>query len=206
LIEVETAAATTSTEIKYRLRASGLARDVVFGVWAKDFGHAYHEVASGFRLDESGAIVSNEVDGDRRPRRLDELVLTPGPYPRGAAWEVALASLDGHLRTFAKVIPRPLTGRDGTCSISLELASRRGDRFVVSGAGFVPGEDISTELRYSGQTSRKTARVSAEGHLMPDVLFLGGTSPDHGARFLVKGRSCEVAVDYQWGEPALEPR
>src|SRR5262245_25169495 len=52
-----------STTVKYRLRASGLPRGVVFGVWAKDFGHSFHEVAGGFRMDEFGNMVSSELDG-----------------------------------------------------------------------------------------------------------------------------------------------
>jgi len=32
----------------------GLPRGGVFGVWAKDFGHAFHAVAVGFRMDEAG--------------------------------------------------------------------------------------------------------------------------------------------------------
>src|SRR5262245_59775322 len=31
---------------RYRLQASGLPHGVVFGVWAKDFGHAFHQVVS----------------------------------------------------------------------------------------------------------------------------------------------------------------
>ena len=53
-----------SATVKYRLQASGLPRGIVFGVWAKDFGHSFHEVATGFQMDGSGVMVSNELDGD----------------------------------------------------------------------------------------------------------------------------------------------
>jgi hypothetical protein len=177
---------------------------VVFGVWAKDFGHSFHEVAAGFRMDESGVIVSGELDSGGRQRRLDEMTLEPGPYyPRGAVWEVALASVDLTLTAFAKVIPRPLTARDGSCTVSLDLASRRGDRFVASGAGFTPDEDVVSELRYAGKMIQKRQRVSAEGQLPLNVISHGAIGTDHSARYAVKGHSCNVAVEYEWGEPAL---
>ncbi len=83
---------------------------------------------------------------------------------------------------------------------------RRGNRFLASGAGFAPGEDVSTELRYSGRVIRKGQRVSAEGRLPPDVISHGASGGDRHARYTVKGRSCEVAVQYEWGEPALTRR
>ncbi len=191
---IELPATITSATARYRLRVSRLPRDVVFGVWAKDFGHSFHEVATGFRMDASGAMVSSELDVagwvwrwwhwlvSSRPRRLDEMALEPGTYyPRGAFWEVALASVDLTRTAFAKVIPRPITARDGPCTVSLDLVSRRGDRFVASGAGFAPDEDVVTELWYAGRMIKKSQRVSAEGQLPPDVISHGASGNDHSA-------------------------
>jgi len=203
-----------SATVKYRLQASGLPRGVVFGIWAKDFGHAFHGVATGFHMDGSGVVVSSELDNiswvwrwwhrlvKGWPRRLDEMVLDPGPYyPRGAVWEVALASVDLTLTAFAKVIPYPISARDGACTVSLDLASRRGDRFVTSGSGFAPGDDVITESRYSGRVIHKRWRISPEGLLPPDVILHGASGTDHNARYAVKGRSCNVVVEYEWGSP-----
>ncbi len=204
---------------RYRLRAFGLPRGVVFGVWARDFGHSFHEVATGFQMDGSGVMVSNELDGaswirrwwrwlvNGQPQRLDEMALDPGPYyPRGAVWEVALASVDRTLTTFAKVIPYPITARDGACTVSLELASRRGDRFIASGAGFDPGDEVLAESRYSERIIQRWWRISPEGLLPPDVILHGANSTGHSARYAVKGRSCNVVVEYEWGKPALSRR
>jgi hypothetical protein len=216
LTELPSTTTPASTTARYRLRASGLPRGVVFGVWAKDFGHSFHEVAVGFRIDASGALVSSELDGagwlwrwwhwivSGQPRRLDEMAFEPGPsYPRGAVWEVALASVDLTLTAFAKVIPRPITARDGPCTVSLELVSRRGDRFVTSGAGFAPGDDVITESRYAGRVIQKQWRISPEGLLPPDVISHGASGTGRSASYAVKGRSCSVAVEYEWGDPAL---
>src|SRR5262249_41994512 len=140
LSELPSSKAPASTTARYQLRASGLPRGVVFSVWTKDFGHSFHEVAAGFWMDESRVIVSSEPAGTSgRPRRLDEMTFEPGPYPRGAVWEVALVSADRTLTAFAKVIPRPITARDGPCTVTLELVSLRGQRFMAAGTGFTPG-------------------------------------------------------------------
>jgi hypothetical protein len=186
----------------YRLLVWGFRRGIVYNVWARDFGHSFREIASGFRLGRGTAPVASEFEGGG-PRRLDEVVFSPGPYPRGAAWEVAIASDDLTLAAFARVIPRPIIARDGTCTVSLELASRRADRFVASGSGFAPGEGVTTQLTYAGQDVRKRQLVSADGRLLPEALSYAVHGPDPRARYVVAGRTCKVTIDYQWGEAGL---
>ena len=112
LVELPSSAAAGTA--KYRLRAEGVPHGVTFGVWTKDFGQQFTQVFSGIRMDEAGVLVF--VDGSGQPRRLEDIALDPGPYPRGAVWMVALASDDYKLSAFAKVIPHPIVGRDGTCA------------------------------------------------------------------------------------------
>src|SRR6266852_1282097 len=71
---------------KYRLRAEGVPRGVTFDVWTKDFGQPFTEAYSGFRMDEAGVLVSVNGSG---PRRLEDITLEPGPYPKGAVWKAA---------------------------------------------------------------------------------------------------------------------
>lgn len=202
---VELPAAPGSSAKRYRLQVGpGLPRGVVFGVFTRPFDHGYHELESGFQLDETGALAVPGAGGARK--RLDDLVLGPGPYPLGAAWEAALVSSDRAVRIFAKVIPHPLTATAGSCKLSLELASHLGDRFTASGSGFPPGEEAATEQRYSGRSIQKRNRVSAEGLLTPELLTHRDLGADRSARYTVRARTCEVSIDYDWGEPALTRR
>jgi len=118
-------------------------------------------------------------------------------------WMVALASDDHKLSAFAKVIPYPIAARDGTCVVSLELVSLFGYRFLASGFGFGPGEEVQVESRALGRVTPRKLRVSPGGLLPPDVISHGGISADRGARYTVKARSCEVSIEYDWGESAL---
>jgi hypothetical protein len=186
---------------RYRLHVEpGLPRGVVFGVFTKPFDHAFHEAEPGFQLDESGDLVSREAGSKRR---LNDMTFGPGTYPLGAAWEAALVSSDRAVRIFAKTIPYPITANDGACKVSLELSSDLGDRFVASGKGFPPGEDVLTQLRYSGRLIQGQSRISPLGLLAPDLISHRAIGADRGARYTVKARSCEVSVEYDWGEPAL---
>jgi hypothetical protein len=188
---------------RYRMYTVGLPRGVIFGVWTKDFGHSFHELASGFQVDEFGNLVSSKTG---RPQRLEEMSFEAGPYPRGAIWEVALVSVDRALTAFAKVIPYPITARDGPCTLSLELVTQRGERFVASGAGFPPGEEVITQSQYSESIIQKRRRISPEGLLPPDVVSHAAIGSDRSARYTIIARSCQVVVDYEWGEAALVRR
>jgi hypothetical protein len=186
---------------KYRLEVeAGLPRDVLFRVLTKDFSHGFHTVGSGFQLDDSGHLVSTET---RKPVRLNEMIFEPGPYPRGAAWEIALISADRNIRLFAKTIPYPILGHDGPCTISLELLSQRGDRFLALGSGFIPGDEVITESRYSGRVVQKRKEVSSAELFTLDAIAHGSRGLGGIARYTVTGQACNVVVDYEWGEPAL---
>jgi hypothetical protein len=189
---------------RYRLRAEGVPRGVGFGVWTKRFASDFKEVLPGFSTDDAGALVSK--DGSGKPQRLEDAVLEPGPYLKGAAWTVALASDDHKLSAFARVIPYPIGARDGSCIVTLELVSVHGDRFVTTGTGFAPGEDVDVEVRFSGRVSRKKLRAGADGRLPADLLSLGAANADSIARYAAKGRACEPAVEYEWGEAGLKLR
>jgi hypothetical protein len=93
--------------------------------------------------------------------------------------------------------------------VSLELASRRGERFIVSGAGFAPGERVMSEITSGGRTIEKSLQASPEGRLPQDIivhsagLSANPGSDDRIARYVVTSRSCEVRIEYEWGVPVL---
>jgi hypothetical protein len=227
---IELSRAVAPAGVQYRLQAVGMPQGIIFGVFTKDFAHSFHEVAAGFQVDESGNIVSNGIRetvqprrlyetvlnwlskswtawrSPSRPQRLEEIVLEPGPYPLGAAWEVAIVSSDRAFRAFAKVVPHPITARDGACTISLELISQRGEQFMASGTGFTPQDDVITESRYAGRVIQKQLRISSEGLLSPHVLSHGVGGADRSAHYTVKGHSCNITVEYKWGALALSRR
>ena len=193
-----------SAAVTYRLRVTGASREIIFNLWTQNFGAPFHMVASGLSLDESGNVVSSSSvkAGQSDP----PITISPGPYPQGAVWSVALVSVDRAVRGFAAVIPRPIISRSGTCMVQLELVSYRGDRFVATGAGFPPGDEVTIESRYAGRVIERRKTISSEGRLPLEVLTHETIGPDHKARYLVKCKSCAVAVDYQWGARALSRR
>jgi hypothetical protein len=199
---VELPRTSSADSVRYRLRASGVPHAVTLGIWTKDFGAQFQRVRAGFRADERG--VATTADG--QPAALDQVVLEPGPYLPGAAWEVSLASDDGAVSAFARVFPRPLTARSGSCAVALELISRRGDRFMASATGFAPGEEVSIEVHDAAGTAHRRLRVGADGAVPSDEVFHRPAPTDHRARYEVRGRACEAAISYEWGPAALVRR
>src|SRR5712691_5256212 len=168
---VEVPATASGGAIRYSLRTQGFPPGVIFGVLTKDFGRDFQETISGIRFDPSGAATTTEGSGLRR--ELDRIEIDPGPYPRGAAWGVALTSDDHKLAAFARVIPYPIQSRDGPCTVSLELISLYGNRFVASGSGFLPGEDVRVESTSAGRATYRALRVLNDGSLPSDVVSHG---------------------------------
>ena len=97
LVEAAPTAPSALASPSYRLVATGLPDGVIFNVWTRDYGHSFHEAASEFRKDETGRFVADR-QRNRPAQYLDELILEPGPYPRGAIWEVALPRRTGRSR------------------------------------------------------------------------------------------------------------
>jgi hypothetical protein len=194
----------TAEPRRYRLEPSGLPPGLTFSVWTKDFGHTFHEVVSGLVVDPSGALVAAVPDADGRRQRLDEMPLTPGPYPPGAIWEVALVSTDRTQLAFTKVVPRPLRAEAGSCAVSVQLVSHRGERFLASGEGFVPGDEVLIESRVAERVVRRRQRVGTDGRLRSEVLSHVPVGGDRTARYAVTGQRCAVAIEYVWGARALE--
>ena len=192
-----------STEAKYHIQAFGFPKDVKLILWAKEFDHSLHQLASVFQVDNSGNVLEANPSVAKRSRRLEEISFEPGPYPRGAIWELALVSVDRKLQAFSKVVPYPISFRDGSCEIDLQLASHRGEKFVAFGSGFPPGEEVDTSLRYVGRVIEKRVKTSADGSLPSQVLLHASVNTDQQAQYVVKARTCAVRVDYEWGEAVL---
>jgi hypothetical protein len=199
---VELPPAVSGGTVRYSLRTDGFPPGVTVGVWTKDFGRYFEELIHPVAFDPNGVPIAVGSSGGQREGKPIEL--DPGPYPRGAAWGVALASDDHQISAFARVIPRPIEARDGPCTLSLELISLHGNRFVASGTGFSPGESARIELTSSGRTAYRVLRVSPDGSLPLDVVSHGEVSADLTARYAVTALKCKPVVEYQWGEAALK--
>ena len=189
---------------KYQLKAFGFPPGSKVLLWAKEFDHTVRQMGSVFEVVKSGSVLeAKSIRGNSR-RRLEDLVFEPGSYPQGAVWEVALVSVDRKLQAYAKAIPDPISARDGTCELTLQLVSHRGEKFLVSGSGFIAGDEVTVESRYGGRISEKRVRISTAGLLPPQVLLHVSRSGDDSAGYKVKGRSCDVEVEYKWGDAALK--
>jgi hypothetical protein len=197
---------TPALAVRYQLHGTGFATGTVFSLWAQEFGRPFRMVASDLRIDSLGNVGSRDMVGGAAQDRIKPLELEPGYSPPGAAWMVALVSVDRTIRAFAAVIPYPIVARDGPCKLQLELVSYRGDRFVATGSGFSPGEEVAIESASGSRTNRKRQRILKDGRLVPDVVSHVQLDSERTARYTVAGNSCRVTIDYRWGEEALEAR
>ena len=194
----------TASPSAYRLRLTGTAPGLEFELWTQQFGALFRKVSSGLRADEEGNVVSHtRGKGSRAPAQV---TVAPGSSAEGAAWSVALVSSDRTIRAFAATIPRPIVSRSGPCMLQLELVSYNGDRFVATGSGFTPGDEVTVQSTIGGLTTDRRRTIPVDGRLPTDVIVRDAVPRDPHARYAVTAHSCNVAVDYKWGRPALVRR
>lgn len=191
----------TGAPLAYRMRLTGAGPDLEFELWTQDFGALFRKLSSGLRADKEGTVVSRSRS--KASQAPVPVTVAPRSLPRGAAWSVALVSSDRSIRAFAAVIPRPIVSRSGPCTLQLELVSYKGDRFVATGSGFTPGDEVTMRSTIGGLTTDKRRRIPVDGRLPTDVIVRDTIPRDPRARYAVTGRSCNVAIHYTWGRQAL---
>lgn len=193
----------TSNRKSYRLRAIGFPQNSLFGLYTKSLSEPFTEILSGLRVDERGKMTLGRPGG---ARLLENISLDPGVYSRGAAWNVAIASIDRSISAFTRIIPYPIVAKNGSCSISLERVSARDDRFLVTGSGFVPADTAMSELSYGSRIERKARRITPDGSLIAHVIVHSVIGPGGNSRYMVRTQHCETIVYYRFGEQALAPK
>jgi hypothetical protein len=94
----------------------------------------------------------------------------------------------------------------GFNTVWINLLCASGTACRADGKTFDGIDEVFTQLRYAGRVIEKRVRTSAEGSFPPQILLHASVNTDRQAHYSVKGRSCEVAVDYEWVNAALVPR
>jgi hypothetical protein len=138
---------------------------------------------------------------------IEQLHFGYGDLQKGMPLVIAARSTDGAHATYAKVVPKPLEGREGPCHVTLELVSTDARTYVAYGDGFPPGEVVSLAWNYGGHTAAHTARTDSTGAFAAAINHEGQPAGRHkwDARLEAVASSCRPAVAYLWGEAGMKP-
>jgi hypothetical protein len=186
------------TVIDYAVSTGGLPQDQTYTLSGKNFFDESPLQLGEFRIDPSGKLLDL-----KNGQPFDHFAA--GQYAKGQALNLALMNSDKSIRVYAKVIPFPIETTDGKgCSLSVELLSRDGLSFLISGQGFEPNEEIMD--KEGSENESMEIRITADPHgtfsttEFPAVIGTQSGTAYHNAI----GKQCNLRVQYQWGAAALQ--
>jgi hypothetical protein len=188
--------------VDYGLVVSGLPKDKVFKLWHKNLGREPEFTSLTVYLNSSGEVVFE--GSDRKRGMLKQVRLSVVDFAKGEPLEYALISTDQTVRAFTRVVLFPIEAKDGECLLSVELASREGDLFLVIGQGFESEGEVTTESRSDGEVLKGKQPLSHDGKFANIASPAVKGKRSGKASFTAFGKGCNPTVDYEWGPPALK--
>ncbi len=210
LVEEKRAKLRNETSLGYAFSASGFPRGKSYDLWLWRVLSKASVVWAGFYVDDSGKMdcLTAQAKIERRAgvactAELEKLRTLVASSVRGERLRFALVSTDHTVRGFLDTIPFPVEQRDGRCHLSVELLSQRGDLFAIWGEGFEPGEEVALESSFAGKMEKSKQKASTLGEI-GSAVFPAASGRESGlANYSAVGKSCKVAVRYEWGLSSL---
>jgi tetratricopeptide (TPR) repeat protein len=196
---------------KYHATASGFPSGKTYSLWSMlSFGNRW-EFLTGFTADSAGKIVCTaepDVRDSQEPLRCSGPLEKVAPEimrpAKGEPISLALVSLDGTVRAFAKAFPRPIEDSDNSCHVWLEILTGAGDLFAARGEGFQPGEVVQTISEFEGIRHQREITTDAEGRFKQLLNpWVEGEKKEGKARYKVMATGCKLQLKYGWGRKAF---
>jgi hypothetical protein len=183
-------------DVVFRLRATGAPKGQPLLLWHKSRGGTPVRVP-GVYLADDGRLVSVK---DRQEAELHAWGLA-----RGEAYDLGASSDDGTVRAFIKVTPFPLEARGpGRVRVWAELASARGDAWIVNGEGFKMAEEINTVMTSGDEAHLDVVTASPTGTFSRVLFPVAWFHQTNGtATWKATAKSGAVDLTFGWGDKAL---
>lgn len=186
------------TVITYNLFASGLPKDLHYILCVLNVGSDPHVVAG----NVDGKVVNVLADPDRY---VDEDPINAKIFGgKGEPIQLALISDDNQLRAFTQVVPFPMDANAGPCRLSMLETGPYYFGVLIRVTGFQPNEDLSIEQRSENESMQSKAKADAQGAYNAGVLPFVKGKRSGKARFLVAARSCNIGIEFPWGEGSYQ--
>ena len=187
--------------IKFRLIADGLPKDGVYSLLAWPVTQkGPGEVLKGVTLDASGLAVCAGLPGTcgsaDKPNDPIDLVLQPVP---GEPVRFGLASVDGAINVFARVVPIPLRGEDKGCSVEAVLLTPGAKLVLIVGSGFPSNSELTMDSNSEGERHGGKGRSDAEGRYLSAILPYKQGVRGGILKVNLKAAACGPSVSVPWG-------
>jgi hypothetical protein len=198
------------TVVTYHLESSGFPAGGTYSLWMMLSGdHKTRPALSGYLANVTGALVcpGESQPGDPPVRGshcypLERATLDFDNYHNGEPVDFAIVSTDGTVRAYARAYPFPIQAQDGKCTLDVELENTKFTSFVIRGAGFEPGENVTTSSTFGKDATPGTQHASSQGEFAAEVNVDVPGKNSGSATFAAAGKSCHPTITYDWGKAA----
>ena len=187
--------------IKFRLVAGGVPRDGVYSLVAWPVTQkGPSEALRGVTLDASGLAICAGMPGTcgAADKPNDPIDLSLRPIP-GEPVRLGLVSADGATKLFAKLVPIPLRGEDGGCSVEAVLLTPGAELVLIAGSGFPSNSELTMDSDSDGERHSAAGKADADGRYVTAILPFKQGMASGTARVNLKAAKCSPSVSVRWG-------
>ena len=199
------------TEVTYRVSARGLPAGPAYTLWMRRVDGAAQWIVAGYAADPSGGLrcadraafaeLAKQAGNGWCPIPLDSITFGLNSMVPGESVDFALRAHDGSAGAYTRVVPHPVQSSADGCTLSMVVTDPAFKSVLVSGSGFVPGEQVRTVSTSGKESVDGSATVGADGSLTPAIVMpaVKGSGRGGEAAYEVIGSKCTVRLPYSWG-------
>ncbi len=157
-------------------------------------------VMEGLMIDAQGRVGCPAHSPDSCSRSFDgsEISLKYSPT-KGEIYRNALISTDKKTRVFFSVVPEPIIGREGVCSLEVLRLQPAFELALIHGRGFQPGEAVAFHSQSFQEVHDVQAKADQHGQFwVPFTPYIEGKT--NGTTSVTgKSATCAPTVSFNWG-------
>jgi len=189
------------TVVTYKIKVTGgqPLKKYSLEVWPITYANP-GTVMEGFMIDAQGRVGCPAHSSDSCSRTFDgkEFSMQYAPA-KGEIFRNALISTDKKSRVFFSVVPEPIAGRDGVCSLEVLRLQPAFELALIHGRGFKPGEAVAFHSQSFQEVHDVEAKADQQGQFwVPFTPYVEGKTSGTTS---VTGKSaaCAPSASFNWG-------
>ena len=189
------------TVVTYRILTLGLPITTTYNLMTAGFDYVAVSKLDGLALDESGQVIcpgkQTSCGTPDKPNAPYDLKVVAA---KGESKRFGLVSRDRNFKAFISIVPFPVEGVDGICSLDAILLTPKAEALLLQGRGFAPNSEVRTQANSAGETRFSTEKTDGNGNFFEIQLpYVEGKSSGT-IRVTAQSKSCAPSLDFQWGK------
>lgn len=189
------------TVVSYRIKVTGAPplKKYKLVAWPITFASPV-DVMDGLMIDASGRVGCPPHSKDSCSRNFDGMEIPIKYEPsKGEIYRNALVSSDTKSRVFFSVVPEPITGRDGACSLDVVQVQPSFELVLIHARGFQPSEAVMFHTRSYEEVHEVQPIADAQGQFwVPLTPYVEGKTSGT-TDITTKGSKCSPSISFKWG-------